>query len=306
MTQVQVLSPREVPLGGPRSMTVRRTLPHRDRSFVGAWCFVDHYGPDDVASTGGMDVPPHPHTGLQTVSWLFEGEVEHRDSAGVHAMVRPGEVNLMTSGKGIAHSEVSTPTTTALHGVQLWVVLPEADRDLDREFQHHAAPLVPLADGVEGRVFIGSLAGHTSPITTRTPLLGVEATLAEGATWTIAADAAYEHGLLIDTGKVTFNGTALERGDLGIVDAGPTELTVVASEPTRIVLLGGTPYDEAIVMWWNFIGRDHDEIVAFREEWQSRSDRFGDVDGYAGRLSWLPAPELPGGRLRSRDRSGRH
>lgn len=300
-----MLSPREVPLGGPRSMTVRRTLPHRDRSFIGAWCFVDHYGPDDVASTGGMDVPPHPHTGLQTVSWLFEGEVEHRDSGGVHAMVRPGEVNLMTSGHGIAHSEVSTPATTALHGVQLWVVLPEADRDVEREFQHHAAPLESLGDGIEGRVFIGSLGGHTSPITTRTPLLGVEVTLAEGATWTIAADPAYEHGLLIDIGSVTFNGARLERGDLGIVDAGLTDLTVVAESPTRAVLLGGTPYDEAIVMWWNFIGRDHDEIVAIRDEWQSRSERFGEVDGYAGRLSWLPAPELPGGRLRSRTRAGR-
>ncbi|WP_245617203.1 pirin family protein [Knoellia subterranea] len=306
MTQVQVLGPREVPLGGPRSMTVRRTLPHRDRSFVGAWCFVDHYGPDDVDATGGMDVPPHPHTGLQTVSWLFEGEVEHRDSGGVHAMVRPGEVNLMTSGHGIAHSEVSTPATTTLHGVQLWVVLPEADRDLEREFQHHAAPLVSLADGVDGRVFIGSLAGQTSPIATRTELIGVEVTIAEGATWTFASNPAYEHGLLVDTGKVTFEGTPLDRGDLGIVDAGPAELTVVAESPTRAVLLGGTPYDESIVMWWNFIGRDHDEIVAFREEWQSRAERFGEVDGYAGRLTWLSAPELPGGRLRPRDRSGRH
>lgn len=306
MTDVHVLTPREVPLGGLRAMTVRRTLPHRDRSFVGAWCFVDHYGPDDVDTTGGMDVPPHPHTGLQTVSWLFEGEVEHRDTGGVHAMVRPGEVNLMTSGHGIAHSEVSTPGTRTLHGVQLWVVLPEADRDLQREFQHHAAPVVPLGEGVEGRVFMGSLLGHTSPIRSRTPLLGAEVSLAEGAEWTVPVETAYEHGVLVDTGKVTFCGTPLERGDLGIVDAGLTELTVVAHEPTRIVLLGGTPYDEAIVMWWNFIGRDHDEIVAFRDEWQSRSARFGEVQGYAGRLSWIPAPELPGGRLRPRDRSGRH
>jgi redox-sensitive bicupin YhaK (pirin superfamily) len=287
-------------------MTVRRTLPHRDRSFVGAWCFVDHYGPDEVAFTGGMDVPPHPHTGLQTVSWLFEGEIEHRDSGGVLAMVRPGEVNLMTSGHGIAHSEVSTPGTDELHGVQLWVVLPEADRDLPREFQHHAAPLVPLAGGVDGRIFIGSIAGHTSPVRTRTPLLGVEVTLDEGATWTVPADPAYEHGLLVDQGKVTFDGTVLERGDLGIVDAGASELTVTALDPTRAVLLGGTPYEESIVIWWNFIGRDHDEIVAFREQWQTRSERFGEVEGYAGRLSRLPAPELPGGRLRSRTRHGRH
>jgi len=302
---VQVLTPREVPLGGPRAMTVRRTLPHRDRSFVGAWCFVDHYGPDAVDATGGMDVPPHPHTGLQTVSWLFEGEVEHRDSGGVHAMVRPGEVNLMTSGHGIAHSEVSTPGTRTLHGVQLWVVLPEADRDLEREFQHHAAPVVSLGEGVEGRVFVGSLAGHASPIRTRTPLLGVEASLAEGATWTVPVETAYEHGVLVDTGSVRFSGSDLARGDLGIVDAGPAELTLEALEPSRVVLLGGTPYDESIVMWWNFIGRDHDEIVAFRDAWQARAERFGEVEGYAGRLTWLPAPELPGGRLRSRDRHGR-
>ncbi|GGB78074.1 pirin [Knoellia flava TL1] len=304
-SQVQVLAPREVPLGGPRAMTVRRTLPHRDRSFIGAWCFVDHYGPDAVDATGGMDVPPHPHTGLQTVSWLFEGEVEHRDSDGVHAMVRPGEVNLMTSGHGIAHSEVSTPATSTLHGVQLWVVLPEADRDLGREFQHHAAPVVPLADGVEGRIFVGSLSGQTSPIRTRTPLLGAEVTLAAGTTWTVPVETAYEHGVLVDTGRVTFDGTTLERGDLGVVDAGPAELTLEALEPSRVVLLGGTPYDESIVMWWNFIGRDHDEIVAFRDAWQARAERFGEVDGYAGRLTWLPAPELPGGRLRSRTRHGR-
>ena len=122
---VEVLTPREVPLGGPRAMTVRRTLPQRQRSLIGAWCFLDHYGPDDVADTGGMSVAPHPHTGLQTVSWLFTGEIEHRDSAGHHAMVRPGELNLMTAGHGISHSEVSTPDDHGLHGAQLWVALPD-------------------------------------------------------------------------------------------------------------------------------------------------------------------------------------
>ena len=131
---VQVLSPRQVPLGGLRALEVRRTLPHRDRSFVGAWCFVDHYGPERGV---GMDVPPHPHTGLQTVSWLFEGAIEHHDSGGAHAVVRPGEVNLMTSGHGIVHSEVSTPGTETLHGVQLWVALPDVTRDGDRAFEHH-------------------------------------------------------------------------------------------------------------------------------------------------------------------------
>src|SRR5699024_8858206 len=120
---MQVLTARDVPLGGPRAMTVRRTLPQRARSLIGAWCFADHYGPDDVSTTGGMVVPPHPHTGLQTVSWLFSGEIEHRDTLGTVASVRPGELNLMSAGAGIAHSEVSSPATTTLHGVQLWVAL---------------------------------------------------------------------------------------------------------------------------------------------------------------------------------------
>ncbi|MFE5586521.1 pirin family protein [Kitasatospora sp. NPDC056531] len=172
--QVEVLTARDVPLGGPRAMTVRRTLPHRSRRMIGAWCFVDHYGPDDVARTGGMDVAPHPHTGLQTVSWLFTGEIEHRDSLGVHAFVRPGELNLMTSGHGICHSEVSTPATTVLHGVQLWVALPDEHRHTARDFHHHVPRPVPL-DGGEARVLLGTLAGDTSPVPTFTPLLGAEA-----------------------------------------------------------------------------------------------------------------------------------
>ncbi|MDO5502262.1 MAG: pirin family protein [Actinomycetia bacterium] len=303
-----VLAPREVPLGGPRAMTVRRTLPHRDRSFVGAWCFVDHYGPDEVAQTGGMDVAPHPHTGLQTVSWLFEGEIEHHDSGGYHGMVRPGEVNLMTSGAGIAHSEVSTAATTTLHGVQLWVVLPEADRGAPRAFEHYAAPEVPVADGVTARVFVGELAGESSPIRTFTPLLGAEVHLAPEATWEVELDPAYEHAVLLDRGELAVDGQRMAHGELAIRDCGATSMRLTAgAEPVTAMLLGGAPYDEEIVMWWNFIGRDHDEIAAFREQWQARSDRFGQVEGYEPRngREWLPAPELPKGTLRSRGRSGR-
>jgi redox-sensitive bicupin YhaK (pirin superfamily) len=174
--QVEILTARDVPLGGPRAMTVRRTLPQRSRSLIGAWCFADHYGPDNVSDTGGMTVAPHPHTGLQTVTWLFSGEVEHRDSLGSHAMVRPGELNLMTSGRGICHAEVATSRNTTLHGVQLWVALPDAHRNGPRDFQHYAPPAVDLG-GVTARVFLGNLAGHTSPVPTFTPLLGAELVL---------------------------------------------------------------------------------------------------------------------------------
>jgi redox-sensitive bicupin YhaK (pirin superfamily) len=296
---VDVLPARDVPLGGPRAMTVRRTLPQRGRTLIGAWCFVDHYGPDDVAATGGMDVAPHPHTGLQTVSWLFSGEIEHRDSLGVHALVRPGELNLMTGGHGISHSEVSTAATTVLHGVQLWVALPERHRHAGRGFQHYIPQPVPI-DGGEARVFLGSLGGSTSPVLTFTPLLGAELTLRPHATATLALDPAFEHGLLVDRGEVRMAGTLLRPAELGYLDPGATTLTLnnTSDAAARVILLGGPPFEERIVMWWNFIGRDHEDIVEAREEWQRGSERFGSVTGYLGER--LPAPMLPRTTLTAR------
>ncbi|MFI1522467.1 pirin family protein [Kitasatospora cineracea] len=295
----EVLPPRDVPLGGPRAMTVRRTLPQRGRTLIGAWCFVDHYGPDDVATTGGMDVAPHPHTGLQTVSWLFSGEIEHRDSLGVHAFVRPGELNLMTAGHGIAHSETSTAATTVLHGVQLWVALPDAHRHTARDFHHHVPVPVPLPGGGEARVFLGTLAGDTSPVPTFTPLLGAELTLPAGATTTLDIDPAFEHGLLVDQGDVLFADTPLHPADLGHLPPGRTTLTLAntSATPARLILLGGPPFGEDIVMWWNFIGRSGEEIVQARLDWE-KGDRFGEVQGYPG--DRLPAPELPNVALKAR------
>jgi redox-sensitive bicupin YhaK (pirin superfamily) len=301
LAAVEVLAAREVPLGGVRAMRVRRTLPQRARSLVGAWCFADHYGPDDVAATGGMFVPPHPHAGLQTVSWLFAGEVEHRDSLGTRALVRPGELNIMTGGHGICHSEVSTPTTRTLHGVQLWVALPDAHRDAPRDFQHHVPPPVDLG-GATARVFLGALAGARSPVRTFTPLLGAELTLAPGASPALPVDPAYEHGVLVDTGTVTLAGTELARADLGYLAPGAAELALAnpTGEPARAILLGGPPFGEQIVMWWNFVARGHEEIVACREAWQAGSDRFGRIDDFDGTPKWLPAPALPTARLKPR------
>jgi len=301
MSDVEVVESREVPLGGPRAMNVRRTLPQRQRSLVGAWCFADHYGPDDVGGTGGMDVPPHPHTGLQTVSWLFAGEVEHRDSGGVHALVRPGELNLMTAGHGIAHSEVSTPGVTTLHGVQLWAALPDEARDGARGFDHYVPPVVSLPGG-SARVFLGSLAGSTSPVRTYTPLVGAEVLLEPRSEITLAVDGGFEHGVLVDAGPVLLDGTELARAELGYVGTGPETLTLAnrGDHPARVVLLGGEPFEQPLVMWWNFVARTHEEVVAFREQWQARSDRFGRVEGYAGTPQHLPAPALPNARIRPR------
>lgn len=294
---VQVLGAREVPLGGPRAIRVRRTLPQRDRSLIGAWCFIDHYGPGSTR----MDVPPHPHTGLQTVSWLFGGEVEHRDSAGVHAIVRPGELNLMTAGAGICHSEVSTPAAGALHGAQLWVALPDSHRDCGRDFSHHTPAPISLP-GALARVFVGELAGSRSPVPTFTPLLGAQLDLDPGTALELEVDPAFEHGVLCDAGPVRVDGTAVEPGDLAYRGPGGSWLHLDngGPEPARLLVLGGAPFGEQLLMWWNFVGRSHDEIVEYRRLWENNDGRFGAVRGYQGALARLPAPPLPGGRLRPR------
>ena len=313
---IEIIGPRDVPLGGPRAMTVRRTLPARGRSLIGAWCFLDHYGPDDVSVTGGMKVAPHPHIGLQTVSWLFTGEIEHRDSAGNHAMVRPGEVNLMTGGFGISHSEISTDVTPVLHGAQLWVALPDAARDTAPGFQHYAPDPV-TGDGWSARVFLGSALGSTSPVAAFTPLLGVEVSLDAGTTLAVPVDPAFEHGILIDAGAVTVDGVPVGKDALAYLPTGASTRTLTATERTRLLLLGGPPFGESIVMWWNFVGRSHEEIVAYRDAWQAQitadsasgevvadaqdvaEGRFGRVLG--DHLPPIPAPPLPTNvRLRSR------
>ncbi|KQV07045.1 pirin family protein [Leifsonia sp. Root112D2] len=301
---IEILQPRDVPLGGPRAMTVRRTLPQRERSTIGAWCFLDHYGPDDVSATGGMRVPPHPHTGLQTVSWLFAGEIEHRDSVGSHAMVRPGELNLMTAGRGISHSEVSTPATTALHGVQLWVALPDEARSMQPFFEHYESPVLHR-DGAQIRVFMGELAGQSTDVAIFSPLVAAQLDLEPGAQLSLDLNPAFEHGVLVDAGPVTVGDAAVQASELAYLSPGRTEITLTTDATARVILIGGTPLGEQLIMWWNFVGRSHDEVVGFREAWQrdvidevDASGRFGHVADYDG--TPLPAPALPNVRLRPR------
>ncbi|WP_138444905.1 pirin family protein [Sinomonas susongensis] len=321
---VELIVPRDVPLGGLRAMPVRRTLPSKERSLIGAWCFLDHYGPDDVSLTGGMRVPPHPHTGLQTVSWLFTGEIEHRDSAGHHAFVRPGELNLMTAGRGINHSEYSTPRTTILHGAQLWTALPDASRHTDPGFERYVPEPITLLDpegkaAGEARVFLGSLVGTSSPVPTYSPLLGAELTLEPHTAVVLEVDPAFEHGALVDQGEAEVEGAAVPRDVLAYLSPGRGALRLAndRDERLRLLLLGGRPFEEEITMWWNFVGRDHDEIVAYRAAWQreigaeaaegTEAERkahdgvqFGGVVEATRGEPALPAPALPHVRLRSR------
>jgi redox-sensitive bicupin YhaK (pirin superfamily) len=297
---------REVVLGGTCGMLVTRTLPSRDRRMVGPWCFVDLYGPQDVTGSPGMRVPPHPHTGLQTVSWLLDGEVLHRDSLSSRQLIRPGELNLMTAGRAIAHSE-ETPTGRGgiLHGIQLWVALPAESRHVEPSFVHHARLPAWTATGVAATVLLGELDGATSPARTYSPVVGAEVTLDAGADAVLPLRADFEYAALALSGDreadIDVDGEPLPAGPLLYLGSGRSHLPVRATaQPARFLLLGGEPFTERIVMWWNFVGRSHEEIVAFREDWMAGRG-FGTVRGYDGEP--LPAPPMPGVTLRPRARS---
>ncbi|MFC8830111.1 pirin family protein [Streptomyces sp. NPDC057137] len=294
----ELLSPRHVKLG--ESTEVRRLLPNLGRRMVGAWAFVDHYGPDDIADEPGMQVPPHPHMGLQTVSWLHDGEVLHRDSLGSLQTVRPRELGLMTSGRAISHSEESPrPHARLLHGAQLWVALPNAHRDVDPHFQHHADLPVVTAPGLTATVILGTLDGTTSPGTTYTPLVGADLTLTPGTDARLPLDPDFEYAVLAMSGEARVDGVPVPAGSMLYLGCGRTELPIRTDSAASLMLLGGEPFEEEIVMWWNFIGRSHEEIEAARKDWME-GPRFGEVTGYDG--TRLPAPELPPVALKPRGR----
>lgn len=294
-----LLTSRTVPLG--ESTQVRRLLPNLGRRMVGAWCFVDHYGPDDIAREPGMQVPPHPHTGLQTVSWLHDGEVLHRDSLGSKQTVRPRELGLMTSGHGISHSEES-PRDHAryLHGAQLWVALPGTHLTVPPAFEHHTElPTVTGGNGLHATVILGELDGTRSPGTTYTPLVGADLTLAEGTDTRLPLHPDFEYAALAMSGEAEVDGVPLTPGSLLYLGTGRPHLPLRAPTPASLMLLGGEPFAERIVMWWNFVARSHDDIAQARTDWTT-GPRFGEVHGYAAPR--LEAPPLPPTPLKPRGR----
>ena len=296
----ELLEPRVVPLGGIRAMQVRRTLPQRALPTVGAWCFLDEFGPDHV----DMRVLPHPHTALQTVTWPLVGEIHHRDDLGSDTVVRPGQLNLMTAGHGVSHSETSLGTVPLLHGVQLWLALPDAVADGSADFEQVVDLPRWEAPGVRVTVMVGDLVGATSPARVHTPLLGADLTVDPGADVEIPLVAGFEHAVLVLGGRAEVAGVAVGPGPLLALGDRRTSLSVRSAVGARLLLLGGTPFDHDLVMWWNFVGRTHADIAAARRDWEdpdARAERFGVVAGHDG--ARIPAPDLPNVRLQPRRRT---
>jgi redox-sensitive bicupin YhaK (pirin superfamily) len=305
-----LLESREVPLGGVRGMSVHRSLPQRDLPLVGAWCFLDRFGPQVTR----MRVEPHPHIGLQTVTWPFEGDIRHRDSVGSDVLIGRGALNLMTSGEGIAHSEYSIgDEAIPLDALQLWVALPESRRHGVPAFERHVdLPRIELptlaGERTVATVVLGELAGATSPAATYTPIVGAELRIPAGAVVDVPLREDWEYAIVgvegaatVTTGIPSIAPTLeVDPRHLLYLGTGRDAIHIAAPEGALLFLLGGEPFEDEIVMWWNFVGRSHEEIVEAREAWEAGDSRFGHVLGHGDER--VPAPPLPGVRLTRRRR----
>ncbi len=274
---------------------VARALPHRARRTVGAWCFLDHAGPVQFAPGKGMHVGAHPHIGLQTFTWMIEGEVVHRDSLGNEQVIRPGQVNLMTAGRGIAHTEDSVVDGARLHAAQLWIALPEHERRREPAFQNH--PDLPVVDvgGFRATVLAGSALGQTAPAVVYTPLVGIDLTAAGAARAELPLQADFEYAALVLHGTATVGGAALAPGEWLYFAPGGEQLAVRCDAAAQLLLLGGVPLGEDVLIWWNFVARTQDEMQAALDDWNA--GRFAPVRAGSPAAA-LQAPTLQGTRLR--------
>jgi redox-sensitive bicupin YhaK (pirin superfamily) len=272
---------------------VRRTLPNKARIMVGPFIFVDQFGPAHFNIGQGMDVRPHPHINLATVTYLFEGAIDHRDSLGTYATIRPGALNLMTAGQGIVHSE-RTPaeeraTGSPISGMQTWLALPDGKEEISPAFEHVASEHLPQidGDGVTARVVMGSLWGVTAPTTQHAETIYADIALDAGASILIDAQAD-ERGILVAMGEASLDGQPLDTHSLYILQPG-VPMTLCAHQTSRVMLLGGEAFKTPRHVWWNFVSSSRDRINQAKDDW--KAGRFPKVPG--DEAEWIPIPEIP-------------
>lgn len=280
----QILPSRLTTVG---NMSVRRALPKRQRRTIGAWCFADHFGPVQVHGTSAMEVAPHPHIGLQTVTWVLDGEIVHRDSLGSEQLIKRGELNLMTAGRGVAHSEEpSGSTIDIMHGIQLWIAQPSSSRNGKAAFEHHVSLPEINFDNLTARVLVGTFGEATSSARIDSELMGAQLTLSIGES-TFEARSDFEYGIIVLEGTVMLEDKMVIPGHLGYLHPGRNEIRIKALEPSTLILIGGEPLNEEIYIWWNFVARAQDEITEAYNDWKQQTERFGKVDSH------LPIIESP-------------
>ncbi len=292
---LQRITARESVIG--TDTVIRRALPSAKLRTVGAWCFLDHAGPVQFAPGHGMHVGPHPHIGLQTFTWMIDGEVLHRDSLGCEQLIRPGQVNLMTAGRGIVHSEDTPIDGGRLHAAQLWIALPDSQRHREPCFRNYAE--LPALDcgGLRVTVLAGTAFGMTSPVQVYTPLVGMDLLATRAGTDELPLDPSFEHAALVLRGQAVIAGESLVPGELLYLGRWRDTLLLQSEADTQILLLGGEPFTETPLLWWNFVARTQDEIEQALADWNQGSPRFAPVPGAV--TAPIDAPSMTGVRLKS-------
>lgn len=278
MSQIELMiTPRRRDLGG---FEVGRVLPFAKRRSVGPFVFFDHMGPAAFSPGHGIDVRPHPHIGLATVTYLFEGAFMHKDSLGSAQPIRPGDMNWMIAGSGITHSERTAPETRAaghrLHGIQSWVALPKTAERTAPYFKHHPAATLPVVKqpGARLRVIAGTAFGVTSPVEVQSPTLYVDADLDAGASITLTPEH-QERALYVADGGITIDETELPALQMAVLTEGAT-VTITARVKTRLMILGGAPLDGPRLMWWNFVASDEALLEQAKANWaKGKDENFG-------------------------------
>lgn len=261
---------------------IKRALPSRHKRMIGAWCFLDHAGPVTFPQGDGLDVGPHPHIGLQTFTWMIEGTMMHTDSLGSKQLIRPKQVNLMTAGHGISHTEVAPDTETKMHAAQLWIALPDAQIAVEPRFDHYPELPVVEKDGVEFTVLVGEFLNTTSPVSVYTELLGVDLSATESTKTRLTLNPNFEYGFMALEGTATVNGHELTEDNMVVLEQGVSAIEIEIHAGSRLLLLGGEPFESPILLWWNFVGRTQEELKIARDQWIAQDERFGSIPDYEG------------------------
>ncbi|MCE7058289.1 pirin family protein [Algoriphagus sp. AGSA1] len=271
--------------------SIRRALPTREQRMIGAWCFLDHIGPVEFDADQGMHVGAHPHIGLQTYTWMVEGQIRHRDSLGYNQVIRSGQVNLMTAGKGVSHTEDSLPGEKRLHGAQLWIALPPEKEAIEPAFHHYSHLPEWRFGGLHYTLLAGQFQNQTSPVAVHTPLLGLDIFAPNGgASAILQLNRAFEHGMMVLNGEVQLPcGESIKPGVLAYWPPGVSTLNVYLTAGTRLLFIGGEPFPEPVRIWWNFVSGASDNLRQAVLDWNRFHTRFGVVPGQNHRRLTSPA-----------------
>ena len=270
---------------------IKRALPSRHKRMIGAWCFLDHAGPVHFPQGDGLDVGPHPHMGLQTFTWMIDGTMMHTDSLGTHQLIQPKQVNLMTAGYGISHTVVAPETETQMHAAQLWIALPDDKINMAPQFDHYPELPVVSRDGIDFTVLVGEFLATRSPVQVHSELLGIDLSATESSSSILPLNPKFEYGFMVLEGTATVNGHELNDDNMVVLEPGLTQVKVDIHAGSRVLLLGGEPFESPILLWWNFVGRSQEELRIAREQWINQDERFGSIPDYEGPR--LEAPAFP-------------